>query len=89
MLDKSALYGGSQAVFLLRTWQPRLPGPQQKHTRAAAGGETLIEAIPTIRAIHLLAKEDRILSLLEQRQQLESENPEVLRLALLFSSKSV
>src|SRR5260370_21470489 len=32
-------FGGSQAVFLLRAWQPRLPGSQQKHTRAAAGGE--------------------------------------------------
>ncbi len=50
--------------------------------------ETLIEAISIIRAIQLSAKEDRVLSLLEQCQQLEPQNPEVLRLETLFSSKS-
>ncbi|MBV9689236.1 MAG: hypothetical protein JO202_05930 [Ktedonobacteraceae bacterium] len=47
-----------------------------------------IEAMGMIRAINLSAKEDRVLSLLEQCRQLESQNPEVLRLETLFSAKS-
>src|SRR3989441_13043724 len=39
VLDKSALYSGSQEIFCCGLGSRRLPSPQQKKTRAAGGGE--------------------------------------------------
>jgi len=50
--------------------------------------QTLIEAMGIIRATSLSAKEDRVLSLLEQCQRLEPGNTQVRRLETLFSSQS-
>ncbi len=39
VLDKSALYGGSQEASLLRAWQPQAARPAAKKMRAAGGSE--------------------------------------------------
>ena len=49
----------------------------------------LIEATSIIRAINLSSKEDRVLALLKECQQIEPQNPEVQQLEALFSSESV
>jgi hypothetical protein len=51
--------------------------------------QTLAEALDIIQAIHLSAKKDRVIAILERCQQLEPQNSEVKQIEMLLTSNKV